>query len=381
MASAASRRCILRSLHLFFRRPWSVLTGKLDQNYMSSFTSAYAIMNDEHGDPRKVLSGRNITLSAKLKDDEVLVKMLMAPINPADINMIEGTYHIMPKLPAIGGNEGVGEVLEVGPAVKCLSPGDWVIPADPGWGTWRTHAVAPFRELQKIDNKIPVLSAATIAVNPCTAYRMLKDFVHLKPGDAVIQNSANSAVGQNVIQIARQWKIKTINIIRDRPDKDSLVKYLKDLGATHVVTEEFTRLPEMRDLIKTLETPPKLALNGVGGKSATELIRHIGQKGVMVTYGGMAKQPVTIPIGALIFKEVSAVGFWNSKWNAENKNNPAKEKMLEELCEMIKDCKLMPPKSDLLPLTKYQEAVASAMEGYKGQKKVFVMDDNMVLFP
>lgn len=39
-------------------------------------------------------------------------------------------------------------------------------------------------------------------MNPPTAYRMLKDFVDLKPGDTVIQNGANSAVGKAVIQVS-----------------------------------------------------------------------------------------------------------------------------------------------------------------------------------
>lgn len=53
-------------------------------------------------------------------------------------------------------------------------------------------------------------------VNPCTAYRMLKDFISLKPGDTVIQNGANSAVGQLVIQLCKLWNYKSINIVRDR---------------------------------------------------------------------------------------------------------------------------------------------------------------------
>ena len=44
--------------------------------------------------------------------------------------------------------------------------------------------------------------AATLGVNPCTAYRMLLDFVSLKSGDVIIQNCANSAVGMAVIQVA-----------------------------------------------------------------------------------------------------------------------------------------------------------------------------------
>ena len=68
---------------------------------------------------------------------------------------------------------------------------------------------------------------------------MLKDFVSLRPGDSVIQNSANSAVGQSVIQIANAWNIDTINIIRARDDTETLIKTLKDLGAADVLTEDF----------------------------------------------------------------------------------------------------------------------------------------------
>lgn len=65
----------------------------------------------------------------------MLVKMVMAPINPADINMIEGVYPIRPTLPAIGGNEGVAQILQVGKSVKGLTVNDMVIPSKPGFGT------------------------------------------------------------------------------------------------------------------------------------------------------------------------------------------------------------------------------------------------------
>jgi mitochondrial enoyl-[acyl-carrier protein] reductase / trans-2-enoyl-CoA reductase len=64
--------------------------------------------------------------------------------------------------------------------------------------------------------KIGPVSAATISVNPFTADRMLLDFVKLKEGDWVVQNGANSGVGQNVIQLARIRGFKTVNVIRDR---------------------------------------------------------------------------------------------------------------------------------------------------------------------
>ncbi len=58
--------------------------------------------------------------------------------------------------------------------------------------------------------------AATIAVNPCTAYRMLHDFVQLEKNDVIVQNGANSGVGQYVIQIAKSLGIRSANVVRDR---------------------------------------------------------------------------------------------------------------------------------------------------------------------
>ena len=60
----------------------------------------------------------------------VIVRMLAAPINPAHINVIQGTYPIKPKsFPAVGGTEGIGQVHQVGSQVKRLKIGDLVFPS------------------------------------------------------------------------------------------------------------------------------------------------------------------------------------------------------------------------------------------------------------
>ena len=348
------------SMCIFKRRGW---------RYYSTPTESLSVIYSQYGDPNKVLQIQRSPVP-KLGNSDILVKMLLAPINPSDINMVEGTYFLKPRLPAVVGNEGVGEVFEVGKDVTSLKLGDWVIPGDAGFGTWRNYAVGNLKFFRKIPNDIPALGAATIAVNPCTAYRMLKDFVPLKPGDTVIQNSANSAVGQSVIQIAKAWNIDTINIVRNRDDIDTLVNELKNLGATHVLTEDFVASANMKEFMKTLKKPPLLAFNGVGGKSSTELLRNLGQKGVMVTYGGMSRKPVTVPTGVFIFKEVRAVGYWNSQWNKDNKDNPEKDKMFSDICDLLRQRKLSPPASDLIPLENYAEAVKTSMAGFQGKKKV-----------
>ncbi|CAJ0921543.1 unnamed protein product [Ranitomeya imitator] len=205
---------------------------------------------------------------------EVRVRMLAAPINPSDINMVQGTYALLPPLPTVGGNEGVGVVAEVGNHVSSVRPGDWVIPVDAGLGTWCTEGLFSEQALVRVQSDISVVGAATLSVNPCTAYRLLSDYETLRPGDTVIQNASNSGVGQAVIQIAASLGITTINVVRDRPDLQSLVERLRELGADHVITEEQLRKPEMKDLFKNCPRP-RLALNCVGGKSTTEMLRHL----------------------------------------------------------------------------------------------------------
>ncbi|KAL2084946.1 hypothetical protein ACEWY4_020464 [Coilia grayii] len=325
-----------------------------------------------HGDPSHVVKLESIELPP-VGADRVLVKMLAAPINPADINMIQGTYAILPDLPTVGGNEGVGQVAEVGSQVTRLKVGDWVIPRDAGLGTWRTATVLREEDLISLPSDIPLLSAATLSVNPCTAIRMLSDFEDLKPGDSVIQNAANSGVGQAVIQIAAARGVHTINVVRDRPDLQQLTDRLKAMGATHVIKEETLRRPEMKELFKTCPRP-RLALNGVGGKSATELLRHLQTGGTMVTYGGMAKQPVTVPVSALIFKDVKVRGFWVTQWKKDHSQDEvAARGMLDELCTLIRAGKLSPPACTEHSLQDFKKALDAAMQPYTSAKQVLIM--------
>lgn len=340
----------------------------------------FALVYSEHGDPAKVLKRTVEPQPTPVKDDEVVVRMLAAPINPADINMIQGVYPVRPKLPAVGGNEGVAQVVEVGRAVTHIKPGDWVVPAVSGWGTWRTLAQSPANKVVKIPNNIPVVSAATLAVNPCTAYRMMVDFVSMSPGDCIIQNGANSGVGQAVIQVAAEMSLQTINVIRaNRPDADQLVTYLKSLGATHVITDEFVRSPEMNDLVKSLPNgPPKLAFNCVAGRSVADLLKHMARGAVVVTYGGMSKQPMSVPVGPLIFNDVQLRGYWNTRWYSENQNSEKSHAMWGFLSEMIRGGRLKAPVHRLVQLKDFNSAIDKAMEPLITEKQILVFNETVL---
>ena len=301
------------------------------------------------------------------------ISILAAPVHPADINTIQGVYAIKPPLPAVGGGEGVGEVIKVGPEVKSLKLGDWVFPGGNMSGTWTTHIVEAESKLVKVRNDISILSAANLRTNPGTAYRMLKDFVTLNQNDFVIQNGANSAVGLAVIEIAKSMGIKTINIVRDRPDIDDLKHELKQLGGDIIWTEE--ELRKTSDFKEKILPRPKLALNCVGGQSGTEVLRCLENKGVHVTYGAMSLKPVIAPNAALIFKDISVRGFWMSAWIENNLNNPERIQMYNTLGQMAAEGSLNPPKNVFVSIEEHQEVMKNCMKGFKAGKYIFDLRD------
>ncbi|XP_030372741.1 enoyl-[acyl-carrier-protein] reductase, mitochondrial [Scaptodrosophila lebanonensis] len=333
---------------------------------------AKSLKYTQYGEPQDVLHLVETQL-ADPKDKQVLVKILAAPINPADINTIQGKYPVKPKFPAVAGNECVAEVICVGDKVKGLQPGEHVVPLTTGLGTWTTHAVYNEDQLLAVSKNVGLAEAATITVNPCTAYRMLRDFVKLSPGDTVIQNGANSAVGQAVHQLCRAWNLRSVGIVRDRPEIGELKQQLECLGATVVLTEAEVRTT---DLFKsgTLKKP-KLAFNCVGGKSATEVTRHLDNGGIMVTYGGMSREPVTVATGPLIFKDIAFRGFWMTRWSKENYDAPERLQMFKELCELVEQRKFVAPPHEMVPLDKFKEAASAALtfKGFTGKKYILNM--------
>jgi trans-2-enoyl-CoA reductase len=111
-----------------------------------------------------------------------------------------------------------------------------------------------------------------------------------------------------VIQIAHELGLKTVNVVR-RPE---LVEELRSLGADVVVVDG----ENLRDEVAaaTGKAPIRLALNAVGGENGLRVAKCLASDGTMVTYGAMSLQPLSIPNGMLIFKNLRFTGFWVNKW-------------------------------------------------------------------
>lgn len=325
--------------------------------------------------------------------------MLTAPINPADINQIQGVYPSKPPMStdlgtpepsAVPGNEGAAEVINVGSQVKSVQKGDWVYMRYSAQGTWRTHLALDESQVATVEDKtgLTPLQVATVSVNPCTAYRMLLDFTKwgFRGDEWFVQNGANSGVGRAAIQLGREWGLKSINVIRDREDKNelqNLKQELKDLGATEVVTEEELMGKGFGEQVKEWTNGGRerinLGLNCVGGKPATALAKLLGPGSTMVTYGAMSKQPTMLPTSLLIFKEISFTGFWVSKWS--DRNPDQKKQTVEDIFRLIREGKFKDiPVQECrwdrnTEVDVLKQAVEGTLGGFRKGKGIFVFGD------
>ncbi|KAI9673236.1 MAG: mitochondrial 2-enoyl thioester reductase [Trizodia sp. TS-e1964] len=356
------------------------------------YEQAKALVYSQHGEPQDVLSLHTHSISPA-HSTQVNLRFLSAPINPADINQLQGVYPSQPPFtPALGtaqpsavaGNEGAAEVLSVGSAVRSVQPGDWVIPRTLCFGTWRTHAQADENQVLRIEKQgISAAQAGTVAVNPCTAYRLLLDFAALRPGDWFVQNGANSGVGRAAVQLGRLRGFRSINVVRVRPGVEALKQELRLLGADQVVTEEELMARGFGEQVKEWtnagRSPIKLVLNCVGGKPAIALAKLLSPGGHFVTYGGMSRQPMVLPVSLQIFRDIHFDGFWLSRWSEANPEE--KKATVEDVLQFIREGLFKDAPLQEIEWTwettadRLKKAAAGALEGFRTGKGMFIFKD------
>jgi trans-2-enoyl-CoA reductase len=324
--------------------------------------SIKAVVYERHGNPPDVLRVETQPWP-KAATGEAVVQMLAAPINPADLNQIDGKYPVRFPLPATPGFEGAGLVVDVGKNVKDLAVGALVI-LPHNLGTWREAAAVKAGELVTVPPAIDPVHAAMLKINPMTAWRLLHDYVDLKKGDWLIQNAANSAAGSAVIQIAHELGYKTINVVR----RAELIDELRSKGGDVV----FVDGEDLREEVKsaTDDAPIRLGLNAVGGDSALCLANCLAPGSTLVTFGAMSLQPLKIPNGLLIFKDLRFRGIWINKWY-DNATTEERMDAFRPLFEMAKRGLLKAKVEKAYPLNDAKAAVVDAARGKRSGKIIF----------
>lgn len=261
------------------------------------------------GIPQEVATVRE-AVGASPSAGEVCVRMEFAPINPADVNYLQGNYGVQAVLPATPGMEGCGIVTAIGDGVTDLAPGDKVILFD-HIGSWSECVCVSRNHLVRVPAGLDSAQAAMLRVNPPTAWRLLTGYVQLKPGDWVVQNAANSGVGLALIQLAKALGLRTINAVRS----ETAAEICRAHGADIVVIDDADFCKNARYALTAMNgAVPKLASNAVGGDSALRLMDLLGEEGMHVTYGAMSRQSLKVPNSFLIFKRLNLHGLWVTKW-------------------------------------------------------------------
>ena len=131
---------------------------------------------------------------------EVRIKTILAPIHNHDLWTIRGKYGYKPTLPAIGGSEAVGTVDAVGEGVEGIAIGQRVMAASVH-GTWAEYFIAPSRMVIPVPDTIADEAAAQLIAMPLSAL-MLLEFLQAEPGHWIMQNTANSAIGPTLAELA-----------------------------------------------------------------------------------------------------------------------------------------------------------------------------------
>ena len=132
-----------------------------------------AVVYTETGNPADVLRVQSYDPIPPPPSDSVNIRFYLSPINPSDINLVQGVYpvkpaqlHLSEQQVNVGGNEGVAEVVDVGSAVQGLHKGDRVVVGKPQFGTWSSSRVVPAQDVIKLPSSgLSDVNAATIIVS------------------------------------------------------------------------------------------------------------------------------------------------------------------------------------------------------------------------
>jgi NADPH:quinone reductase-like Zn-dependent oxidoreductase len=258
-----------------------------------------AIVYQDFGSP-DVLQCQEIDKPAP-GDDEVLIRVRAASVNPLDWKLMKGGPFLFRLLLGLGkskikrpGVDVAGQVEAVGRNVTQLKPGDHVFGTCVGafaeYATSRSGRGMKSALVLKPDN-LTFEQAASAPVAALTALQGLRDKARIQPGHKVLVNGAAGGVGTFAVQIAKSFGAKVTGVCSTRN-----VDLVSSIGADHVIDytrEDSTRSGERYDII----------LDCVGNHSFSECRRVLNPKGILVGVGG----PSDIPLSRLLAGLIAAL--------------------------------------------------------------------------
>ncbi len=317
-----------------------------------------------HGEPSDVIELNTVAQSA-LGQEDVLISMEAAPLNPSDFVFVRGMYGIRPAFPSPVGAEGVGRVTQTGSKVDRALQGKRVLIL-PTYeqGTWADQVVVPVRNIVPMSDESDPLQLSMIGINPATAYLLLNRYVSLMPGDWIGQTAANSAMGQYVIKLAKLAGVKTLNVVR----RKEAAEQVRQFGGDRVVHEGDDLQKDIERALdgKTLS----LVLDTVGGNPVGELAKALKTGGSVVVYAIQSGQFPAISPKDLIYRGLSLHGFWLINW-IRNAPRTEVQEIYQKLGALVADGSLSAAVEQVYPLEQFKEAFEHSLRPSRNGKILF----------
>lgn len=301
-----------------------------------------AVVVHEYGGP-EVLKFEDVP-RPEPKENEVLVRVIGAGVNPADPLIVSGKYakEFGTHLPLIPGYDIAGVVEKTGGKVTRFKVGDPVFAYVLWGGGWAEYAVATEGEAAAKPVSLSFISAAAVPLVALTAWQALIDAAKLSAGQTVLIHGGSGGVGTMAIQIAKARGAKVIATASTR-NQD----LLKQLGAD--VSIDYT-MTKFEDVAKDVD----VVLDSVGGDT---LARSYG----VVKKGGF----IATLVSRLDQTELDKHGIRGAsiavKPNADQ---------LGEIAKLIGEKKLRPIVTRMLPLASAVEALKQAATHHTRGKQV-----------
>jgi NADPH:quinone reductase-like Zn-dependent oxidoreductase len=301
-------------------------------------------------------------------DDQVLVKVRAASVNPLDWHFVEGTPYVMramgvglrkPKDTRLG-VDFAGTVEAVGKNVTKFKPGDEVFGG-------RTGSFADYvcvRESRAVALKpanITFEQAASVPIAAVTALQALRDKAQVQAGQRVLINGASGGVGTFAVQIAKSYGADVTGVCSTRN-----LDMVRSLGADHVIDytkEDFTKTDQLYDVI----------IDNVGNRSLSECRRALKPKGIVVLIGGGGANeqgiigPMAKPIKAMLVSPFVSqkIGMLLAELNHDD---------LAFLAELMQSGKVKPVIDRTYKLSEVPEAIKYLEQGHARGKVVIAAE-------
>jgi NADPH:quinone reductase-like Zn-dependent oxidoreductase len=317
-----------------------------------------------HGEPSDVIKLNTVSEPA-LGQEDVLISMEAAPINPSDFLFVRGLYGVRPTFPSSIGAEGVGRIVKIGSKVDVALQGKRVL-IIPTYeqGTWADHVVAPARNIVPMSDEADPLQLSMIGINPVTAYLLLSRYVSLMPGDWIGQTAGNSAMGQYIIALAKLAGVKTLNVVR----RQDAAQQVRQWGGDRVVLEGDNLQKEIEKALDGKKL--SLVLDTVGGTPVGELAKSLKNGGSIVVYALQSGQFPTISPIDLIYRGLSLHGFWLINW-IRNAPRTEIQEIYQKLGDLVADGSLSAAVEKVYQLEQFKEAFAQSLKPNRIGKILF----------